>query len=121
MPLEIEVNNTTWEIKIVWNSGHLSIPGASAISYPATQNQGPESKSITLDVDVLVSGINKTIFATADDELRPVMNGVYFDFQQLYNVMNSYERKLYVATKFVDIEDKRSLFSVADCHAQIGA
>ena len=80
MPLEIEVNNTTWEIKIVWNSGHLSIPGASAISYPATQNQGPESKSITLDVDVLVSGINKTIFATADDELRPVMNGVYFDF-----------------------------------------
>ena len=80
MPLEIEVNNTTWEIKIVWNSGHLSIPGASAISYPATQSQGPESKSITLDVDVLVSGINKTIFATADDELRPVMNGVYFDF-----------------------------------------
>ena len=80
MPLEIEVNNTTWEIKIVWNSGHLSIPGASAISYPATQTQGAESKSLTLDVDVLVSGINKTIFATADDELRPVMNGVYFDF-----------------------------------------
>ena len=80
MPLEIEVNSTTWEIKIVWNSGHLSIPGASAISYPATQTQGAESKSITLDVDMLVSGINKTIFATADDELRPVMNGVYFDF-----------------------------------------
>ena len=90
MPLEIEVNNTTWEIKIVWNSGHLSIPGASAISYPATQSQGPESKSITLDVDVLVSGINKTIFATADDELRPVMNGVYFDF--------SAEKLTFVAT-----------------------
>ena len=27
-----------------------------------------------------MNGINKTIFATADDELRPVMNGVYFDF-----------------------------------------
>ena len=44
------------------------------------QTLAAERKSITLDVDLLVSGINKTIFATADDELRPVMNGVYFDF-----------------------------------------
>ena len=80
MPLTIDVNDTTWEIKITWSSGHLSIPGASAVSYPAIQSLGAESKNITLDVDMLVGGINKTIFATADDELRPVMNGVYFDF-----------------------------------------
>ena len=80
MPLVIEVNDTTWEIQIIWNSGHLSIPGASAVSYPAVQSMGSESKHITLDVDMLVNGINRTIFATADDELRPVMNGVYFDF-----------------------------------------
>lgn len=82
MPLVIEVNDTTWEIQITWASGHLSIPGASAVSYPATQSLGAESKSVTLDVDMLVGGINKTIFATADDELRPVMNGVYFDFSE---------------------------------------
>ena len=80
MPLVIEVNDTTWEITITWASGHLSIPGASAVSYPAVQSLGNERKNITLDVDLLVNGINKTIFATADDELRPVMNGVYFDF-----------------------------------------
>ena len=80
MPLSIDVNDTTWEIKITWASGHLSIPGASAVSYPAVQTMGAESKNLKLDVDLLVSGINKTIFATADDELRPVMNGVYFDF-----------------------------------------
>lgn len=80
MPLVIDVNDTTWEIQITWANGHLSIPGASAVSYPAVQTLGNERKNITLDVDLLVSGINKTIFATADDELRPVMNGVYFDF-----------------------------------------
>ena len=80
MPLVIEVNDTTWEIQITWASGHLSIPGASAVSYPAVQTLGNEQKNITLDADLLVSGINKTIFATADDELRPVMNGIYFDF-----------------------------------------
>ncbi len=82
MPLTIEVNDNTWEIKITWQSGHLSIPGASPVSYPSTQALGAESKNITLDVDLLVNGINKTIFATADDELRPVMNGVYFDFSE---------------------------------------
>ena len=81
MPLSIEVNDTTWEITITWASGHLSIPGASAVSYPSLQSLGAESKNISLDVTTLVSGINHTIFATADDELRPVMNGVYFDFQ----------------------------------------
>ena len=81
MPLTIEVNDTTWEIKITWASGHLSIPGASAVSYPSVQTMGAESKVISLDVDTLINGISHTIFATADDELRPVMNGVYFDFQ----------------------------------------
>ena len=81
MPLSIEVNDTTWEITITWASGHLSIPGASAVSYPSLQSLGAESKNITLDVDTLVNGINHTIFATADDELRPVMNGIYFDFK----------------------------------------
>ena len=82
MPLEFEVNDTTWEIKVKWTSGSLSIPGASAVSYPAMPAIGPEHKDILLDVDMLIAGINKTIFATADDELRPVMNGVYFNFEQ---------------------------------------
>ena len=81
MPLEFDVNDTTWEIRVKWNSGSLSIPGASAVSYPAMQTIGVEHKEILLDVDMLISGINKTIFATADDELRPVMNGVYFNFE----------------------------------------
>lgn len=38
-----------------------------------------EKKELRLDVDTLVNGINKTIFATADDELRPVMNGIYIN------------------------------------------
>ena len=57
MPLTIEVNDQNW-----------AIPALSA-----------DCKELTLDVDVLVNGINKTIFATADDELRPVMNGVYIN------------------------------------------
>ena len=49
------------------------------MSYPAIPALSADCKELTLDVDVLVNGINKTIFATADDELRPVMNGVYIN------------------------------------------
>ena len=35
--------------------------------------------SITLGAEVLSNGITRSLFATAQDELRPVMNGIYFD------------------------------------------
>ena len=79
MPLTLEVNEENWEIRISWNSGHSSVPGANPVSYPQTHELSEDKTSVSLDVDVLVNGINKTIFATADDELRPVMNGVYFN------------------------------------------
>ena len=79
LPLTIDVNDKNWEIRINWKSGSLSIPGASAVSYPAVPQLSAEKKELKLNVDTLVNGINKTIFATADDELRPVMNGIYFN------------------------------------------
>ncbi len=78
-PLEIDVNDKNWVILISWNSGSLSLPGASAVSYPAVPQLSSERKELKLNVDTLVNGINKTIFATADDELRPVMNGIFFN------------------------------------------
>ena len=71
LPLTIDVNDKNWEITINWKSGSLSIPGVPQLS--------AEKKELSMDVDTLVNGINKTIFATADDELRPVMNGIYIN------------------------------------------
>ncbi len=81
MPLLIEVNSTDWEIKLSWKSGSLSIPGANPVSYPQLHAIGEESHQTTLESSMLSSGINKTIYATADDELRPAMNGVYINFE----------------------------------------
>lgn len=79
-PLTIEADKDSWEIKINWKTGSLSIPGTSGMSYPSIPELNGEDKhEISLDVDILVNGINKTIFATADDELRPVMNGVFIN------------------------------------------
>ena len=79
MPLTLEVNSANWEIKIGWKSGGSSVPGANPVSYPTVQSLEADKIDVTLDVDTLVNGINKTIFATADDELRPVMKGVFIN------------------------------------------
>ena len=81
LPLELDVNDKTWEIRINWKSGSLSIPGASAVSYPAVPQLNEEKKELKMDVDTLINGINKSVFATADDELRPVMNGIFINLQ----------------------------------------
>jgi DNA polymerase-3 subunit beta len=38
--------------------------------------------AFTMPSNVLLEAINKTLFCTADDELRPVMNGIYFDLSE---------------------------------------
>ena len=81
-PLTIEANESTWEIQISWKTGKLAIPGTSGLSYPTQPALDEETKQeISVDTNLLLTGINKTTFATADDELRPVMNGVYVNIE----------------------------------------
>ena len=80
-PLTIEANESTWEITVSWKSGSLNIPGTSGLSYPALPELGDGKQEIDFNVEVLLDGISKTIFATADDELRPVMNGVFINIE----------------------------------------
>ena len=81
-PLEIDVNDSTWEIKVSWKSGHITLPGTSGMSYPTIPTLTKESKTITIGTTDILNGINKTIFATADDDLRPIMNGIYICIEE---------------------------------------
>ncbi len=75
-PLTLTIDQSSWEIVISWSSGKLSIPGVTGIGYPEQQELSAEATSISLTSALLGEGINTTIFATADDSLRPVMNGI---------------------------------------------
>ena len=114
-PLTIEANESTWEIQISWKTGKLAIPGTSGLSYPTQPALDEETKQeISVDTNLLLTGINKTIFATADDELRPVMNGVYVNIEpQAITFVATDAHKLvkYAASAVHHIYDK----DVADC------
>jgi DNA polymerase III subunit beta len=76
-PLTFQVNNETFGIEIFSENGKFSIPGYNGEDYPdQPQIDQNSTRTVQMGHDVLLSGINKTLFATADDELRPVMNGI---------------------------------------------
>ncbi len=77
-PITFEADEQSWNIVIRWRNGESSLPGASAASYPEPIKLSGEKK-LNIEADTLLSGIEQTIFAVANDSLRPVMNGIYFD------------------------------------------
>ena len=78
-PLTFEVNMDSWEIQVRYLNGKFSLMGRNADEYPDTPALRDEAVNVTIASNVLLAGINRSLFATADDELRPVMNGIYFD------------------------------------------
>ena len=78
-PLSFEINMKTLEIAIEYFNGKYNMMGQNAKEYPETLSLGDNAVNLTIGADTLLSNISCTLFATADDELRPVMNGIYFD------------------------------------------
>ncbi len=77
-PLSFEIDDDSLQTDILTLNGKFSVVGAPGDEFPkvAELNQTDKS-SIKLEADILENGINKTLFAAANDELRPVMNGVF--------------------------------------------
>ncbi len=78
-PLTFEINNDNLETFIYFHNGKYNFIGQSGEDYPQPKELKDTAISLTIEPQILFSGINRTLFASADDELRPVMNGVYFD------------------------------------------
>ncbi|RIV46006.1 MULTISPECIES: DNA polymerase III subunit beta [Flagellimonas] len=72
----VEDNNT---VEISSNHGKYALAYADGAEFPkAVEVSNPSST--TLLGDILATAINKTIFAAGNDDLRPVMSGVFFQF-----------------------------------------
>ncbi len=77
IPLEFKTNQSKSSIDITWANGNSTLPCMSADDYPAIASISPESTEIIVNSQILLEGINRTLYATAEEELRPVMNGIY--------------------------------------------
>lgn len=80
-PLKFQIDEQNYSMNITSDNGIYSFVGQNGLEYPEMQMEDAENHSFELNAGTLLDAINKTIFCTADDELRPVMNGIFFDLQ----------------------------------------
>jgi len=72
----VEDNNT---VEISSNHGKYALAYADGAEFPKAVALEDPSKTVILG-DILANAISKTIFAAGNDDLRPVMSGVFFQF-----------------------------------------
>lgn len=76
VPITIIINKETLGIEISAGEGKFKLSGHKSDEFPITPTI-EEATSITVKSDMLSSAFNKTLFAAGNDELRPVMSGVF--------------------------------------------
>ena len=80
-PLTFSIDTKVFGIRIITDNGEYKLTGHNAEEFPKIPRIEGAS-SIVLKSDLIASAINKTIFATGNDDLRPVMSGVFCEFSE---------------------------------------
>jgi DNA polymerase-3 subunit beta len=75
-PLTFVINLTNYSIEIISELGNYKLSGNNADEFPKSPTL-TNSSSTFLKSEILQNAINKTLFASGNDDLRPVMSGVY--------------------------------------------
>lgn len=65
-----------------WMGGNSTLPYFPAEEYPQITTTDDSATSVSFPAQVLIDGIASTIYATGEDEARPVMSGIYFDMTE---------------------------------------
>ena len=78
-PITFDVDQQQNLVKISYQNGMFSLPVENADEFPVAQQVSDQATTIVISNQMLSDNINRSLFATAQDELRPVMNGIYFD------------------------------------------
>ena len=81
-PLAFTIDENNFAVNMVSQNGTYSFVGVNGNEYPEMPNTEADARQILLPANVLQNAIEKTIFCTADDDLRPVMNGIFFDIAE---------------------------------------
>ncbi len=79
-PITIEFDENSLELRGKHSTGQFSIMAQSADPYPMPRPV-EEGNAIDLPAEILLSGISRSLFATANDEVRLVMNGIFIDIK----------------------------------------
>ena len=81
--IEMVIDESTHVVTCSHGKGHFSLPYDDANEFPKATPIDDDGETVTtkvIDGSRVLRSLEKAGFAVANDELRPIMNGVHFDF-----------------------------------------
>lgn len=79
-PLTFDLNMNTMEMTIIYQNGHYNLIAQHGEDYPQPVSLGADGvMGLSVKSKVLLNNVTRALFASSDDTLRPVMNGIFFD------------------------------------------
>lgn len=81
--VQIDINDDTLEVQLIYASGHYGFVGQNADQYPVFRAPASETAPVnfTVATENFLTGLENTMFAVSTDEYRAVMQGVYLDIK----------------------------------------
>lgn len=79
-PLTFNIDKN-FGVEITSDNGKYKVMGENPDNFPK-EPAADDTTSFTITASALVTAINKTLFATSNDDLRPAMTGVFFELDK---------------------------------------
>ena len=79
IPLTFKVDPATFAIELISDAGQYKLTGANGDEFPKSPEL-EDAATMGIEANALIRAINRTLFAAGNDDLRPVMSGIYFEF-----------------------------------------
>ncbi len=64
-----------------WASGASTLPFFNPDDYPKILSAGEDATTVEFPAETLADGISSTVYASSDEESRPIMNSIFFDIK----------------------------------------
>lgn len=105
-PITLEIDTTTYSVKIIFQNGDYNFTAQNADDFPKAQAVQESGTSFNITSEILADNITRTLFATGNEELRPVMNGIYFDMTPEYLAIVASDGHKLVRNKVFSIKNE---------------
>lgn len=81
--ITFEIDDNTLAVEITYPSGNYSLIAFNGNEYPVEKNENDDNDSIQFNcpTEQIIKGIDNTLFAVGNDDLRPQMMGILWDIK----------------------------------------
>lgn len=79
--LTFEINDSNFEINIHYQNGNYNFIGINGDEFPKKQINEEETFTLEIEGKEMVKALSNTLFAVANDDMRPIMMGILWDIK----------------------------------------